>query len=475
MLFRSIPLPASLDVPTLTIALSAVYLGSLLFAVLLFMYRRTFPGAVHWIIGQALLALGALGVAVQSLGTPYATLAVSNVALLTSVVLFGHAIWKYRFGKGFPLWAYAVLPVSLAGWFAMSGSGIEFRIVMFSGALCILSGIVAAMLLVRRDDDYGPMFGIAAGFFIAVSATGFIRVVASVSGNATQSIAVTGAMSSLAYLLALFVAFFDLFGYFLLSSAKAERDLRIREKEIWRRNEELVETLETKDALIAVIGHDLRAPVSSASRYVRNHLVDFDGDLNTKRESIDTLAQGLERISGLLDSLLEWSLCASGRIKLQTETLRVREVLEEAAADLRSTAVAKGVSLVGPEDDGTIAADRRALATVFRNLMSNAVKYSRKGSNVRMDVSRATGYEGETSIIIPISDSGVGMKPDQIAKLFVPGRTLLTLGTNGEQGKGFGLAISKLFVEAMSGEIRVRSELGTGTRFEIIFPSARPR
>ncbi len=219
-----------------------------------------------------------------------------------------------------------------------------------------------------------------------------------------------------------------------------------------------------------MLGHDLRAPVWSATRYVRGHLVEFQGDLNTKRESIETLAEGLERISGLLDSLLEWALCASGRLKLESAPVSMATVIEEAISDIESTAIDKMVTFESAVDESIVTGDKRALATVFRNLFSNAVKYSRSGSIVRISGVRTDG--GDPHIHIEIEDHGIGMKSEQLSKLFVPGRTLLTLGTNGEQGKGFGLAISKLFVDAMGGTMGVESELGVGTRFVLDFPIA---
>ena len=197
---------------------------------------------------------------------------------------------------------------------------------------------------------------------------------------------------------------------------------------------------------------------------MRSHLVDFDGDLNVKRDSVATLAEGLDRISGLLDSLLEWAMCASGRIKLQPAPVSLAEVLSEAIADLGPTAELKGVSIDAALSEGSVVADRRALATALRNLLSNAIKYSRPGGSVRATIGPNRS--------VAIEDSGVGMTADQLAKLFVPGRTKLTLGTSGEQGKGFGLAITRRFVEAMGGRLLVDSELGRGTRFEIVFPVA---
>jgi len=466
----AIPLLQRLDIPTLTIALSAVYAGSVLYATLLYAVRRTFPGARLWILGQVFMSIGAFGVVAQAQGLPYSTLAVSNIGLLASVVLMAHAIWRFRFGTRFPVVVYLVVPLGLVVWYLMVDSPIALRIIAYSGTLSILSCFVAVLLLIKpRGDPYGNIYRLTSIYFIMVSVLGLVRTIGAVSHHAPQSIAETGAMGGIEYLVALFAAFFNLFGYFLLSSARSERDLHVREGEIRHRNEELLETIATKDALIAVIGHDLRAPVWSATRYVRGHLVEFDGDLNSKRESIETLAEGLERISGLLDSLLEWALCASGRIKLEMKPVRIDEVVAEASADVATTAVAKGILIDGPVVASTIVADHRALATVLRNLLSNAVKYSRNGSTVRIRVTDDTDKIPARRLII-IEDNGVGMKSDQVARLFVPGRTILTLGTSGEQGRGFGLAISKLFVEAMGGEIHIESEYGAGTRFVLDFP-----
>ncbi len=461
-----------LHYPTLLVSLAVVYFGSAAFALLLFLLRRRFPGAGLWILAQALLAVGATGVAMQSMHLPYGVLAVSNVAMLTSVIVMGNAIWRFRLGPGFPLWAYAVIPISLAIWFAMMSMGVGFRIVVFSGALGILASLVSLLLLLKPKPEYRAAYLVAGLFYVSVALTGFGRALLVVSGHVPQSIADSGSMDGWIYLLGLLAAFFNLFGYSLMASARVEHDLFLREDEKRRQNEELMETLATKDTLIAVLGHDLRAPVWSASRYVRGHLVEFDGDLNAKRESIETLAEGLERISSLLDSLLEWAMCASGRMKLNPESVSVAAVASEARADLLSTAKAKQVVLEPPDGDGRIMADPRALATVFRNILSNAIKYSLQGGSVRFHI-QAT-EDRPPRLRIAISDTGVGMRPEQVSRLFTPGNTILTLGTGGEQGKGFGLATSKLFVESMGGTMEVESEPGHGTAFVINFPISSP-
>jgi signal transduction histidine kinase len=461
-------MPHWIHIHTLTLALTFAYCGSAVFLFLMFLDRRRFSGAGFWISGQVLLAIGSISLMIQSAGLPYNILAIPNVAMLASVVAMGHAVWKFRFDSGFPVLAYAVIPLGLFAWFAMGDSRVAVRIIIFSGALGILASLVTAILLVRSNKPRDHVSSIAAIYFISIAVAGYARAFAAIIGRPPHTIAETGAMGGFEYTLAMVVIFSNLYAYFLMSAAQVERDLHNQENEIRKRNEELVETIDTKDALIAVLGHDLRSPVWSATRYVRGHLLEFKGDLNTKRESIETLAEGLERISGLLDSLLEWALCASGRLKLESVPVSMSGVIGDAVSDIQSTAIAKRVTIESAVDDSLVSGDKRALATIFRNLLSNAVKYSSSGSMIRV-----TGQNLENPaphMRIEIEDHGTGMKSEQLSKLFVPGRTLLTLGTNGEQGKGFGLAISKLFVDAMGGTMTVESELGVGTRFVLDFP-----
>lgn len=465
-------MPGWLHLPTLTVAFTLAYAGGALFMGLMFADHRRFPGAGFWIAGQVSLALGAVCVALQAHGLPYDVLAVSNVALLASATFMGHGVWKFRFGPGFPTAVYSIIPVGLSAWFLLKGFGVSVLVVAFSGALGVLSGVVAVLLALKPKSGDKRLRAWALAYFGIVSLTGFARAIGTLIGSTPQTIALDGGMGAFEYALSLVVTFANMYTYSVMSAAQVEQELRATEREIRKRNEELVETVDTKDALISVLGHDLRAPVWSATRYVRGHLVEYKGDLNAKRESIETLAEGLERISSLLDSLLEWSLCASGRLKFDSSPVHLAAAVEEAVSDIKTAAKAKSVSVEVYLDDSLVAGDMRALATVFRNLLSNAVKYSKRGDTIEVRGRRT--HSQPPRLIVEVRDHGIGMKPEQMAKLFVPGRTILTLGTDGEQGKGFGLAISKLFVDAMGGSLEVESSPGVGTTFMMEFPIAPP-
>jgi len=184
----AIPLLQRLDIPTLTIALSAVYAGSVLFAVFLYAVRRSFPGARFWILGQVFMSIGAFIVAAQSQGLPYITLVVSNTSLLTSVVLMAHAIWQFRFGKRFPLLVYIFIPFSLVTWFILANYPVTLRIAVYSGALSILAGFVAVLLLIKpHGDPYGNLYRLTSVYFIMVTILGLVRTVAGGCNRYTPS------------------------------------------------------------------------------------------------------------------------------------------------------------------------------------------------------------------------------------------------------------------------------------------------
>lgn len=456
-----------LDAFTLLTALAAFYLGSFVFSCTLYAARARFPGAGLWLGGQALLAVGMAGTAFQAGGLPYAILALSNVSLLASVLLLGHALWCFSIDRAFPGALYLVLPLAALAWFLLESAGVGPRIVLFSsllGALALFDAFVALRGLQR---GYRGAARASAVYFVFVATASFGRVIATLAGSPPATLYREGRFGALAYLIAVFVAFFNLFGYFMLSALRRETELAAVGEELRAKGERLTRLVAMKDALIGVLGHDLRAPLGSAARYTRSQLLEYEGDLNDKRESVATLCEGLERAAKLLDNLVAWARSESGKMALLFEPLDLRLILAEAAADVEAQAEAKGVRVELSPGTGLLAgADQRAAATVFRNVLSNAVKYSKAGGAIRAALSPLP----DGGVLATIEDEGVGFKSVQLERLFQPGRTVLTLGTNGEQGTGLGLALCKAFMEGMGGTIRALPLPAGGARIELRFP-----
>lgn len=460
-----------IHVDTLVWAALVVYFAGFLFSLALFLVRKTFSGSRQWILGQFFLLVGAFGSGVRLLGWAYGGLLVGDLAYIASGLLLAHAIWRFRGRENFPMLTYFAIPAGALTWFALGKDGAHLYSIALSGLICAIALWDAILLLRKPDPFYRRVFALASVFFLMSAGSAAGRLVYALAGEPSIAIEFKSGISVWIYTAAILGVFFNMFGYFLMSAVRTERELRESQLAIGQRNEKLNRLVALKDSLITVVGHDLRAPISSAARYTRNHLLAYQGDLNDKRESIATLAEGLERAATLLANLVDWARSASGRADLALERCDLAALARESAKDLAAVAERKGLTLDVSGDGACALAEPRACATVFRNLLANAIKYSRSGASIDVRF----GVEPDGRVAASVIDHGVGMDRGQMATLFEPGRTVQTLGTDGEQGTGMGLALCKAFMESMGGDIRVSSAPGAGSRFELLFhPASEP-
>ena len=241
---------------------------------------------------------------------------------------------------------------------------------------------------------------------------------------------------------------------------KAEEDLR--ESEI-----QLRELNATKDKLFSIIAHDLRSPFNNILV-----LCDILKTQITKLEDTDApVYLGLIQSTAkntlvLLENLLDWAKSQSGQISFKTEKTGISSVIHEILGLSMSIAQTKGISIkVSVEDEIEVNSDKKILKTVFRNLISNAIKYSKPGGNITI-----SAIDEENQIKIIISDSGVGMDAKTLENLFGITTNTPLPGTLNEKGSGFGLVLCKEFVEKLGGKIWVESEQGKGSNFMFTIP-----
>ena len=164
----------------------------------------------------------------------------------------------------------------------------------------------------------------------------------------------------------------------------------------------------------------------------------------------------------LLVNLLEWSRSQTGNMEFSFDRLSLKEVADQSIQLLQSSADEKSVVLQNDISENTyIYADRNTLNTIFRNLLSNSIKFSYPQNKVKIQSSPL-----DDKIQISISDKGVGIPADKISQLFRLDKNFSTKGTNKETGTGLGLILCKEFVEKNGGEIEVESEVGKGSTFK---------
>jgi signal transduction histidine kinase len=165
---------------------------------------------------------------------------------------------------------------------------------------------------------------------------------------------------------------------------------------------------------------------------------------------------------------LEWARSQTGKILFKPVPIKLSELFNDEFSILNEMAMEKSIDLRNSFDDNlTISADLNMIKTILRNLITNAIKFTRKNGIVEV---KAIIVNNQAEI--SVADNGIGMTDETMAKLFRLDGNLSTKGTENEKGTGLGLFLCKEFVEKHGGKIWVESEYGKGSVFKFVIPSA---
>lgn len=224
----------------------------------------------------------------------------------------------------------------------------------------------------------------------------------------------------------------------------------------------------TKDKLFSIIAHDLRSPYSAILGFAKLAEKNIALKNYEKVERYCELVRNAsEQTFELLSNLLEWARLQRGQIRLKRELLDIGKLLEVQLGVLSISADTKKIRLeTDIEKDLKIPADAFMLNTIFRNLISNAVKFSEPDSDIIISGRISEANEAE----FEVRDTGVGIAEADIDKLFKLESNFSTEGTNMEKGSGLGLIICKEFVDKHHGIIEAESRLGEGTTIRFTIP-----
>jgi two-component system sensor histidine kinase/response regulator len=229
------------------------------------------------------------------------------------------------------------------------------------------------------------------------------------------------------------------------------------------------EALATKDKLFSIIAHDLGNLFSSLLGFssILAEKEDMTLSVTEKKEYSQDVLQLVERGYSLLKNLLQWSRAQTGRLQVNPIAINLPNLLLQNIQLQTKTAKAKNIKLFSDIDEEAITmfADENISNTVIRNLLSNAIKFTPSSGEVRISSKRVA----ENLIEISVSDTGVGIKPKMLQKLFKID-TSHTEGTAGEIGNGLGLILCQELIGKCGGTIGVESEEGKGSRFYLRLP-----
>lgn len=244
-------------------------------------------------------------------------------------------------------------------------------------------------------------------------------------------------------------------------------ELKINIQEVNTLNENLHELNTTKDKLFSIIGHDLRGPIGSFKSLIELLVSRYDlSDTQNLKEVLQLIQISASSTYELLENLLTWAQSQQNEIVFAPETLKFNEIVSLTINLYTELAQSKEINIIDNVAENTnVFADKNMLMTVFRNLISNAIKFTPLGKQIQINIDSINNEH-----IITIKDEGIGIKSDDLPKLFQKTINFTTYGTNGEKGSGLGLLLCKDFVEKHGGKIWVESELGKGSAFKFTIP-----
>ncbi len=240
-----------------------------------------------------------------------------------------------------------------------------------------------------------------------------------------------------------------------------------------------------KSDFLASMSHELRTPLNAIIGFAEVLQDQYFGQLNEKqRQYMNNINTSSRHLLGLINDILDLSKVEAGKMELEPENLSLKkDVLEPSLTLLQEKALKHNIRLsldVSPQADINIVADLKKLKQIMFNLLSNAVKFTPDSGVVEVSAKRATGVASTAPgaggpqmaefIEIAVKDTGIGIKPVDLSKLFQTFSQIESGYTKTVEGTGLGLVLTKKLVELHGGKIWVESEFGRGSKFIFIIP-----
>jgi signal transduction histidine kinase/uncharacterized protein (DUF302 family) len=244
--------------------------------------------------------------------------------------------------------------------------------------------------------------------------------------------------------------------------------LRQADEEILQVNRQLEQSSRYKSEFLANMSHELRTPLNAIMGF-SEILLDVTMNLTSgeRTEFLRNIHSSGQHLLGLINDILDLAKIEAGKMDLHAEAMPVTQALQEVAAILEPMARQQGLQLktVGVAEAGVIKADRSKFKQVLYNLLSNAVKFTPAPGTITVSVK-----DSAEQLTVSVEDTGIGMKPEDLPKLFREFEQIDGSYTRRYQGTGLGLALCRRFVEMHGGRIWAESQFGKGSIFTFTIP-----
>lgn len=250
------------------------------------------------------------------------------------------------------------------------------------------------------------------------------------------------------------------------------REIGNLQRELIKEKHSLKEANATKDKFFSIIAHDLKNPFNvliGLSDIMKEGIRTME--ISEIEEMLEMISQTSNSTYSLLEDLLLWSKNHLGKLSYSPKSIHFSEIWHECSDTVKAHLAKKEIKLqLDIKDNIKLFCDKNMTKTIFRNLISNSIKFSYPGSTVTVKVESRDNYA-----LIAVQDKGVGMTQEKVAKLWKVGNQISTKGTEDESGTGLGLILCKEFVEIHGGKIWVESTPEKGSTFYFTVPIAKEK
>ncbi len=359
---------------------------------------------------------------------------------------FTHPAWWQRRGVGYLL----AIPLVAAG----TAGSVQFE--SFPSATMIIAVFVIALFWGAGPALFGTAIGmLALDYYLAVP---------------THELNFN--WESLKQLLPIMVA------CLLVSLLTAQRErarfrARTAEEVAKRQAEELIAANKLKDQFLSLASHELKTPIAAIKGYAQltqrrlNKIPDSSPATKAAQESLGKIAEQSNRLTALVNDLLDVSRIQAGKLELRLDDCDLRALCQQAVEE-QQTSTERAIELTLPRESVLLQADCERLGQVLNNLISNALKYSDPQKPVRV-----TLVSQNQRAQVQVQDQGVGIPSDELPFIFERFFRARTAREGNQRGLGLGLAISKEIIERHQGRIWAESEEGKGSTFVFELPLAK--
>ena len=244
---------------------------------------------------------------------------------------------------------------------------------------------------------------------------------------------------------------------------------KITEQALRANQEKLREANATKDAFFSIIAHDLKNPFTSILGYTDLLYKEYDNYSDSqKKEFLKNVWRSANNTYRLVENLLQWASTQTDKLAFSPAFFDISTLVNSTLGMMFDIAESKSIHLYSSVEFGTtVYADEDAIATVLRNLVTNAIKFTRPGGTVTIGAEQQHGL-----LVVHVTDDGIGIAQENLDALFRIDVKFKRRGTADEDGSGLGLLLSKELIVRNGGSISVRSAPGEGSTFSFSLPAS---